>query len=507
MPLPPITRAQQIGQALGGFGAGLQGNLPQFQQAQAQQQQMQMLQQEKEQEMQLARQQALFVDAQAGLQFLEAGNYDEIVELGMNRLQNLQQLGAEDPSDTQRLTQLAIAARNGSEEARELLRNELTSTVNIGRATGMLEAPERQNAATAMGELQQDYRAGLITEEQYNFGIASEMAGEEMKGDFDNPSYQAALKVKASGRDVEEGMFDLGEEGFNYINNLTQEQANQELTMGNPRSENAPDQRQQKINALAGMYGDAVSNPIELATKLVDGIIETEFLEDGTVMMTDNSLLQTDPDKAVTYLPVSDLNSDALRAVPREGQTLYELAQTVGGISGGVKQVLSNVAGQFGFSAFSDEMEAYQTLNTAMGDMTRSLMVGDRWTVGQANMLREELNIKASIGSPGVQTNNRMRSIDGSLKLRLEQFERDMNDNTLDRQDRSMQRSNAATIRNFIDLMGVPEKINVSDLTMDFLEEVDGASARSIIRDMTEDEYNTLSEQVRDNLMELARGR
>ena len=152
-------------------------------------------------------------------------------------------------------------------------------------------------------------------------------------------------------------------------------------------------------------------------------------------------------------------------------------------------------------------MEAYQTLNTAMGDMTRSLMVGDRWTVGQANMLREELNIKASIGSPGVQTNNRMRSIDGSLKLRLEQFERDMNDNTLDRQDRSMQRSNAATIRNFIDLMGVPEKINVSDLTMDFLEEVDGASARSIIRDMTEDEYNTLSEQVRDNLMELARGR
>ena len=214
MPLPPITRAQQIGQALGGFGAGLQGNLPQFQQAQAQQQQMQMLQQEKEQEMQLARQQALFVDAQAGLQFLEAGNYDEIVELGMNRLQNLQQLGAEDPSDTQRLTQLAIAARNGSEEARELLRNELTSTVNIGRATGMLEAPERQNAATAMGELQQDYRAGLITEEQYNFGIASEMAGEEMKGDFDNPSYQAALKVKASGRDVEEGMFDLGEEGF-----------------------------------------------------------------------------------------------------------------------------------------------------------------------------------------------------------------------------------------------------------------------------------------------------
>lgn len=179
MPLPPITRAQQIGQALGGFGAGLQGNLPQFQQAQAQQQQMQMLQQEKEQEMQLARQQALFVDAQAGLQFLEAGNYDEIVELGMNRLQNLQQLGAEDPSDTQRLTQLAIAARNGSEEARELLRNELSSTVNIGRATGMLEVAEAAKGATDLGKARQDLNNGLIDEEQYNALSEGLLAGDE----------------------------------------------------------------------------------------------------------------------------------------------------------------------------------------------------------------------------------------------------------------------------------------------------------------------------------------
>jgi hypothetical protein len=183
MPLPPITRAQQIGQALGGFGAGLQGNLPQFQQAQAQQQQMQMLQQEKEQEMQLARQQALFVDAQAGLQFLEAGNYDEIVELGMNRLQNLQQLGAEDPSDTQRLTQLAIAARNGSEEARELLRNELTSTVNIGRATGMLEVAGAAKGATDLGKARQDLNNGLIDEEQYNALSEGLLAGDESAAD------------------------------------------------------------------------------------------------------------------------------------------------------------------------------------------------------------------------------------------------------------------------------------------------------------------------------------
>lgn len=167
------SQLQNIGTALAGFSAGLQGNLPQFQAAQnqkiQQEQQMQMLQQEQMRVMAAERQKTMFSDAAAALQLTKMGNLDGVVQLGLNRLQGLQQLSQQDPnidpSDTQRVTQLAIAARNGDEEALELLTAELESAVQVGQAIGVLEAPK---AATELGKLQQDLSAGLITQEQYD---------------------------------------------------------------------------------------------------------------------------------------------------------------------------------------------------------------------------------------------------------------------------------------------------------------------------------------------------
>ena len=82
------------------------------------------------------------VDAQAGLGMLETENFDGLVSLGMNRLESLRNFPDADPSDTQRLTQLAVAARNGSEEARDLLKSELSTAVDLGRALGVLQEPE-----------------------------------------------------------------------------------------------------------------------------------------------------------------------------------------------------------------------------------------------------------------------------------------------------------------------------------------------------------------------------
>jgi hypothetical protein len=167
MPLDQ-TRAQQIGQMLGGLGAGIQGNLPQYQYGQMQQKQTQIAQQEKQQEMIQARQKAVFTDAEGALGLLEVEDYDALIGLGVNRLQMMQQLGVEDPSGTQRLTQLAVAARNGSDEAKTLLRDELTSKVNQGRAMGILKSPESAKGATDLGKARQDLEAGLIDESQYN---------------------------------------------------------------------------------------------------------------------------------------------------------------------------------------------------------------------------------------------------------------------------------------------------------------------------------------------------
>lgn len=137
-----ITRAQQIGQGLGAFGAGIQGNLPQFQQAQAQQQALQQQQQQQQQEMAQARQRAVFTDSEAALKLLNAGDFDSLVALGFNRLRDLRALGSEDPSGTQRLSRLALATRNGSEDAEKLLRSELETNVKMGKALGILTEPE-----------------------------------------------------------------------------------------------------------------------------------------------------------------------------------------------------------------------------------------------------------------------------------------------------------------------------------------------------------------------------
>jgi len=147
--------SQQLGGALQGFSAGIAGQLPQFQQAQNQKQQLQMqqqrqqqAQQKQQQEMEQARQQAAYTDAQAALSLLDDKNFDALRDFGLSRLRSLQQFPGADPSDTQRLFKLSIAAGKGNKEAERLLRNELKSIVAQGEALGLLQDPaskKRQN--------------------------------------------------------------------------------------------------------------------------------------------------------------------------------------------------------------------------------------------------------------------------------------------------------------------------------------------------------------------------
>lgn len=166
------SQLQNIGNALAGFSAGINGQLPQFMQQQQEsrmlQEQQAMQQQQRQQQAAIERQKTMFVDAQAALQFAEKGDYENVVNLGMMRLDLLQNFPDADPSDTRRVTQLALAARNGSREAADLLKAELTNAVEIGRSIGVLETPKPAQGATDQGKLQQDLNAGLITQEQYD---------------------------------------------------------------------------------------------------------------------------------------------------------------------------------------------------------------------------------------------------------------------------------------------------------------------------------------------------
>ena len=190
MPIGDPTQLQQIGQALQGFSAGISGDLPRFQNQMLQQQAFQQQTQLDEAEMMEAREQAMFDDANAASIMAEAGDWDALSQFGMDRLLKLQQLGAQDPSDTQRMTRLALAARNGSEEAKQLLKDELETVVSIGRATGRLDRPARAQGATDLGKAREDLNSGLIDEAQYQ-ALADGILSEE-----ETPADQRARKIQ-----------------------------------------------------------------------------------------------------------------------------------------------------------------------------------------------------------------------------------------------------------------------------------------------------------------------
>jgi hypothetical protein len=127
-----------------GLAAGLAGKLPEFQQAQNQKAQLDLEKKKQDDEMQIKIQESQFKDAYAAQQLLSSEDYDGIVKLGLTRLTMLQGLNA-DPTETQRVLQIAIAARNGDPEAIRHLKGELDSAVKVGVATGVLKAPEKED--------------------------------------------------------------------------------------------------------------------------------------------------------------------------------------------------------------------------------------------------------------------------------------------------------------------------------------------------------------------------
>ena len=128
-----------IGDMLGGIGAAFGGTTQQY--AQGLRQREQGITEQKRAELQ-ARQQAMYQDAGAAFQLLQKGDLDGIISLADDRLELLQTFPDADPSDTMRIRDNAIAARQGDPIALRELATELTSAVSTGYATGILQRPE-----------------------------------------------------------------------------------------------------------------------------------------------------------------------------------------------------------------------------------------------------------------------------------------------------------------------------------------------------------------------------
>lgn len=133
--------AINTGDLLMGLGAAVGGTGPQF--IQGLEQRDRQLTEQKRAELQ-ARQQAMYQDAATGLQLLSVGDLDGLIELGEDRLQLLQTYPDADPSDTQRIIQLARFSKQGDPVALRNLATELTSATTRGISMGLVQMPEAQ---------------------------------------------------------------------------------------------------------------------------------------------------------------------------------------------------------------------------------------------------------------------------------------------------------------------------------------------------------------------------
>jgi len=227
MPIEQQSRLERLGgmlggamsQAapmLGGLGAGLAGNLPQYQLAQQQMAESQQVMQQREQAKRALEQQAaaeaernrqvmMAQTAQAALELAEAGDYASLAQMGMDQLRMASAQGLP-LDDLQRLEMLARAASNGSDEAAELLKGELTTEVAIAKSLRLIETPEDEiipessiNAAGQVVVRRADGSFGVEMPEGYTLPATQE------------PATIQALRIRASEAGLQPGTPEFAE--------------------------------------------------------------------------------------------------------------------------------------------------------------------------------------------------------------------------------------------------------------------------------------------------------
>ena len=219
-------------------------------------------------------------------------------------------------------------------------------------------------------------------------------------------------------------------------------------------------QREQKILALSDqLENNGTPNFRDVATNIIDGNISVDFSEDGSsATLTDLTKLATDPGNAVTNIEI------AIQERPEEeppvGGTLFNLIGqegSLGGASGTAKAALREIANQFGFDPYAEDSQGIQRLNAATMGLINSLRQGSKYIQGETTMIKDEVgDLKPSLFTTDIEIENKMISLDQTLRERLNTARTNANDPRLGEEERSAQTFLVNNLEDFLRLMGVP---------------------------------------------------
>lgn len=144
---------------------------------------------------------------------------------------------------------------------------------------------------------------------------------------------------------------------------------------------------------------------------------------------------------------------------------LYELAPLATGIASGAKDIYSRTAGQVDFLPVAEKtLEARQTIETETANLINAIRQNPRFSEGERNALEKQITLRPSVFDSPRALQARMRSINQSLKQRLDNEKRAANDETLPVLTRQSALETANSITNFLNVLGAPENApNISN--------------------------------------------
>ena len=276
-----------------------------------------------------------------------------------------------------------------------------------------------------------------------------------------------------------------------------------------PQEESAQNQRQQRINSTTSMLGNSVENPEEFATKIVDGLIDYNISEDGsTARFIDMTKFATDPDNAVRDIPIANLTLFGEQERPEAPMKIWDVTDEIAGFAPFTEEVWGKSVGQVFPGAVSDQTDqARQFVRSQKEQLINALRQSPRFTEAEATRIAEDINIAPAVfDSPG-SLRNRLRSIDGTLRLKMDQEEIIARSDDMPEEERSAARNIVGNIQNFLDVLGVPPELKAADfeVTTD-IENLDPADIRRFFRDASDDELRALSDEAEAKVREILDG-
>jgi hypothetical protein len=219
-------------------------------------------------------------------------------------------------------------------------------------------------------------------------------------------------------------------------------------------------QRQREISALSAQLKDNGTPDFKnVATNIVDGLITIDFSDDGTsATLTDRTKIITDPSNAITSIRFA--LPDRPQEEPPVGGTLFDLIGqegNLGGVSGTAKAAFRELANQFGFDPYAEDIQGIQRLKAAGIGLINSLRQGERYIQGETTLIQDEIgDLSPSFFTTDIEIENKMISLDKTLRERLNTARTNANDPRLGEEERSAQIFLVNNLEDFLRLMGGP---------------------------------------------------